>query len=165
MKTEKDISIFLVDDDKIFTHSMEHHLQHKLAPEVKIETFSTGEECLKNLNKHPDIIVLDHFLNSSRSDAIDGAEVLRKIKLAEPETTAIMLSGLGKIEIAVNSMKNGAFAYVIKNDKVFLKITSTIKSVIEKITNEKYEKSTRIMLGIFALSIILGIAVLATKWI
>ncbi len=60
MKTEK-IKLFLVDDDALLLKSLEiEFLQHA---DFEIETFPTGELCIKNLDKNPDIIVLDEGLS------------------------------------------------------------------------------------------------------
>src|ERR1051326_2955744 len=140
MRTEKNISVFLVDDDKMFNRSLEHHLQHKLDPGVRISSFLSGEECLRHLDEHPDIIVLDHALNSTNPFALDGTEVLRMIRQKEPSARVIMLSGQKKMEVAIDSMRNGADDYVVKNDNVFLRILQAIHNAAGRI---RYRRQMR----------------------
>ena len=78
MKDEKKIKLFLVDDDAVFLKSLEiQFLEHG---DFEIETYATGELCLQNLNKKPDIIVLDYHLDGVVKNAINGLQTLDKIK-------------------------------------------------------------------------------------
>ena len=72
------IKLFLVDDDALFLKSLEiEFLEHA---DFNIETFATGELCLAKLSDAPDIIVLDYHLNSIDTKAMEGVDVLDKIK-------------------------------------------------------------------------------------
>jgi two-component system, OmpR family, response regulator len=64
MKNSTELSVFLVDDDKMFLTSLAHQLKTMFKSKTKIQAFTTGEECLKHLNENPDIIILDYYLNS-----------------------------------------------------------------------------------------------------
>ncbi|MBA3705930.1 MAG: response regulator [Bacteroidetes bacterium] len=147
-------SIFLVDDDTIFLKSMEHHLQHKLKNNIKIATFPNGEECVKNLDQNPDVVILDFFLNDQYPSAMNGVSVLKKIKQVKPEVIAIMVSGQDKMQVAVETMKYGAFDYVIKNENAFLRVQNAVKNAIHNImiTRElkNYKRWMRVILGILA---------------
>jgi CheY-like chemotaxis protein len=51
----------LVDDDAVFLKSLEiEFLQHT---DFIVETHATGELCLANLDKKPDVIILDYHLD------------------------------------------------------------------------------------------------------
>ncbi len=152
----KPFSVFLVDDDKMFLKSMEHHLQHKLRRNVKIISFLNGEECIKNLNQKPDIVILDHFLNGQYPSAMNGVSVLRKIKEMDPGITVIMVSGQDNMQVTIDTMKYGAYDYVIKNENVFLRVENAIKNVMHSIqlTGElkSYKRWTRVILVILAVA-------------
>ena len=50
------VKLFLVDDDALFLKLLEiEFLEHA---DFDIETFATGELCLKNLSHGPDVIIL-----------------------------------------------------------------------------------------------------------
>ena len=81
MLVEK-IKIFLVDDDALFLKSLEiDFLNHA---DFKIETFPTGEACLKSLSQNPDVIILDYQLDGIDPTAMNGIETLNKIKEINP---------------------------------------------------------------------------------
>ena len=55
----------------------------------------------------PDLVLLDIQLSG-----IGGIEVLEKIKAADPEIFAIMITAYGIVDTAVTAMKAGAFDYL-----------------------------------------------------
>ena len=60
MKNNNKIKLFLVDDDAVFLKSLEiEFIQHT---DFIVETYSTGELCIANLSKKPDVIILDYHL-------------------------------------------------------------------------------------------------------
>lgn len=128
MNNEK-IKLFLVDDDAVFLKSLEiEFLQHA---DFTVETFATGELCMKNLSHAPDVIILDYLLDSIDKNAMNGIETLDKIKAFNPDIPVVMLSCQDKIEVAVDCMHHRAFDYVVKSETAFIrlqKIFSTIFS-------------------------------------
>jgi two-component system OmpR family response regulator len=155
MRTTGHLSVFIVDDDKLFTTSLSFELKEMFREKLTIQVFSTGEECLKHYQPPPDIIILDYFLNSRYPDAMNGLQVLMRIMLVNPEAKVIMLSGQDKIEIAVDAIKNGAYDYIVKNDNVFLRLKFAILNASEAIAASKnmknYKLWTRIVIAILLL--------------
>ena len=163
MKTSEALSIFLVDDDQLFITSLKDQVSKMFKFKTTIQTFATGEECLKHFEHPPNIIILDYFLNSNYPDAMNGSQVLKKILTKNPETKVIMLSAQDKIEIAVDLIKYGAYDYVIKNDTVFLRTKLVINNAANAISVSKelknYKSMVRIVLGIIIGVVIASIAV------
>ena len=125
--------IFIVDDDEAFTVLVKRELFK--ADYKNTETFSTGSDCLKHLSKNPDIIFLDYTLEPE----MNGLEVLKKIKDTNKGIYVIMLTAAEKIELAIDSLRIGAYDYVIKNENAFIKIINRIKKIIKE--KQLYEKS------------------------
>lgn len=135
MKIEQKVKIFLVDDDLLFLKLLE--LQFLQEGDFEIETFASGELCLENLNKQPDIVFLDYILDGFNKSAINGIETLDKIKTFDDKIHVIMLSGQDKIEVAIECMHHKAFDYVVKSETAFHRIKKIITSIFE------YEKITK----------------------
>ena len=129
MKTTNNNLIFLVDDNELFLKSMESYVKQNFKG-FAITTFTTGEECLKCLSQNPGIILLDYMLNTKYPNAMNGIKVLEQIKKTNPEVAVIMFSAQDHIEVAVDTMKHGAFDYIIKNDRMFLRVQNAIKNVL-----------------------------------
>jgi two-component system, OmpR family, response regulator len=136
MGSEKKILLFLVDDDALFLKSLE--IEFSQTTESDIRIFSTGEQCIESLSDHPDIIILDYYLNSIDENAINGLETLDKIKVINPEIPVIILSSQDKIDVAVNCMKHQAFDYVVKSETAFLRLQRTITTIFHY---QKIEKA------------------------
>ncbi len=157
--SKKAISVFLVDDDNIFLKSLEHHLQQKLKHNFKIKSFSTGEACFKNMEQKPNIVVLDYFLNAEDQHAMNGVHMLEKIKLTNPDTAVIMLSGQGKMQIAVDSMKYGAIDYVVKNENVFLLAQNAIINAVSSLEMSKEVKLYKRLLWLLSIGITIVVVI------
>lgn len=134
MNNEK-IKLFLIDDDAVFLKLLEiDFLEHA---DFNIETFPTGELCVKSLSGNPDIIVLDYHLDGVDRDAINGIETLDQIRAFNPEIPVIMLSSQDKIDVAINCMHHKAFDYVVKSETAFLRLKKIIATILE---TQKLEK-------------------------
>jgi len=124
MNKENKLRIFLVDDDVVLLKAMEIDFLHHT--DFIVELFSTGELCVENLFKNPDVIILDYHLDGINKTAINGIETLDKITSFNPDITVIMLSSQDKIEVAVSCMHHGAFDYIVKSETAFIRLQKTI---------------------------------------
>lgn len=135
MKNENKIKIFLVDDDALYLKSLEIELLEHA--DFSIETYATGELCVKNLGVNPDIIILDYHLDGIDETAMNGLETLDKIKQSNADIPVIMLSSQDKIEVAVNCMHHRASDYVVKSETAFMRLQQIITTIF---TYRKMEK-------------------------
>ena len=128
MNNEK-IKLFLVDDDVVYLKSLEiEFLDHA---DFSIETYATGELCMKSLFHNPDVIILDYQLNGIHQDAMNGIEVLDQIKAYNPDIPVVILSCQDKIEVAINCMHHRAFDYVVKSETAFIRIKKIITTIFK----------------------------------
>ncbi|MEO8234160.1 MAG: response regulator [Flavobacterium sp.] len=129
MKNDNKIKLFLVDDDAVFLKSLEiQFLEHA---DFEIETFATGELCLADLSKKPDVVILDFHLDGIEKTAINGLQTLDEIKKLDAEIPVIMLSSQDKIEVAVECIHHNAFDYVVKSETAFFRLQKIISSIFE----------------------------------
>ncbi|MFA6128608.1 MAG: response regulator [Bacteroidales bacterium] len=127
MSAGKKIKLFLVDDDIVFLKSLEiDFIQNS---DFIIETYTTGELCLENLDHIPDLIILDYFLDGIERNAINGIETLDRIKALNPDIPVIILSSQDKIEVAVDCMHHHALDYVVKSETAFVRLQKIITSL------------------------------------
>jgi two-component system, OmpR family, response regulator len=134
MNKEK-IKIFLVDDDALFLKSLE--IEFLQNADFIIETFSTGELCLKKLMQNPDVIILDYHLNGIDKDAMNGLSVLDHIKTFNQDIPVVMLSSQDSIDVAINCMHHRAFDYVVKSETAFLRLQKIITRIFKYKKMEK----------------------------
>lgn len=135
METDNKIKIFLVDDDLVYLKSLE--IEFSQNPLFIIETYKSGELCIDNLLKNPDIIVLDYHLDGIDKGVMNGIETLDKIRAKNPNTTVVMLSGQDKIEVAINCMHHKAFDYVVKSETAYMRLQKIIANILQYKKMEK----------------------------
>lgn len=135
MKTKNPISVFLVDDSGIYLKSLSRFLNAHFNYKIQIESFTTGKDCLREIEKNPtvEVVILDYYLNTGSPDALDGPDVLKKIKDINPDIIVIMLSSEDKMEIAMNCIALGAYEYVVKSETAFIRIQNILKNLIHQV--------------------------------
>ena len=135
MNNDNKIKLFLVDDDAIYLKLMEiEFLQHG---DFDIETYPTGEMCIENLSHNPDVIILDYYLDGVDKNAMNGMEILDKIKTFNADIPVVMLSSQDKIDVAINCMHHKAFDYVVKSETAFVRLQKIITTIFHYKKMEK----------------------------
>jgi two-component system response regulator FlrC len=100
-------SILIVDDDP----NMRLALFEALARNNhKIVLAEDGQAAVKVIDKTP----LDLIITDLKMPKLDGMGVLLEAKKRFPDLPVVMLTGYGTIENAVETMKKGAFDYILK---------------------------------------------------
>ena len=150
MENQDKIRLFLVDDDALFSKSLEIELlQHA---DFAIETFATVELCIENLSRNPDVIILDYYFDGADRNAMNGLEALDKIKTLYPDIPVVMLSAQTKIEVAVSCMHHRAFDYVVKCETAFQRLQKIMTTIFRYKKMEKelswYVDRDRIQAGL-----------------
>ncbi len=126
--------IYLIDDEINFTRLMEHWIKERWNYRLKI--FNSTSEFLKFEGEEPDLILLDIMLPGE----MNGVELLRYLKNQNPDLPVIMLSAQGNVDIAVETIKIGAFDYFSKPVDL-TKLEISIKNAIKNYDLQKKVKS------------------------
>ena len=103
-----------------------------LRPEVKeIVTEKNPENIRSLLSKQDfDVILLDMNFNSSINTGNEGIFWLKKIRELKPDICVIMITAYGDIDLAIRSLKEGAFDFVVKpwhNEKLLVTIKEAVR--------------------------------------
>lgn len=134
---EEKLSIFIVEDDEFYQEHLRHHIASNFDCHLKI--FRSGEACLDSLYLKPDVIFLDYSLNDDVIGAINGMEVLTRIRKKNPSAKVVMVSGYTKEkEIKEKLLQAGAYDFIAKDDGTL----KSISYIIEKSIAEKNKKKT-----------------------
>lgn len=136
----KTASILVIDDDVDVLTAV----RLLLKPEVKqIVTEKNPENIHSLLSKQEfDVILLDMNFKSSINTGNEGIYWLKKIKEFRSAASVIMITAYGDIDLAIRSLKEGAFDFIVKpwhNEKLI----ATIKEAVRK----KENKSSGTMAG------------------
>jgi DNA-binding NtrC family response regulator len=120
---EKKEKIHIIDDEQII-HEV---LGELLTSEgYEVEKSLSGEVALEKHASQPfDLVLLDLLM-----PGLDGIEVLKNLRKADPQAAIIIITAYASVESAISAMKSGAFDYVqkpFKHDELLL----TVKRALE----------------------------------
>jgi two-component system, NtrC family, response regulator HydG len=125
----KNASILVIDDDKDVLTAVRLLLKSEMK-EVVVERNPENIPAIFFKNDF-DVVLLDMNFNSSINTGNEGLFWLRKIKELKSKAVVIMITAYGDIDLAVNTLKEGAVDFVIKpwhNEKLI----NTIKEALQK---------------------------------
>ena len=110
--------ILIADDEKSIRDAMKIVFQEE---GYECNTAKDGEETLQLISENNyDLLICD-----IRMPKVDGVEVLKKCVEICPETSIIMMTAYASVDTAVESLRMGAFDYLIKPlefDQILLRI-------------------------------------------
>lgn len=99
--------LLLVDDEENFVDILAERLRNR---DFDVTTALNGEDALQKINEHNvDVAIIDVMM-----PGLSGIETLREIKRLKPLVEALMLTGHGTVETAIEGMKLGAYDYLMK---------------------------------------------------
>jgi two-component system, OmpR family, response regulator len=164
METKDEYTVYLVDDDKMFLASLRNSLEQKFGSMLKIFEYESGEKCIEDIDSATDIIILDYYLNDGEHPgSMDGLKVLKKIKSISKDIVVIMISGQDKLQVAIDSIKNGANEYLAKSESTFVRLQNMMKNITENIKSAR-ENSKFLKWNIGLAVIIIAIVLLDVIW-
>ena len=119
--------IFVVDDDPFITQLIVKRFN---SDEYLVEPFEYGEDCLKALERSPDLVILDYYFFKSGNKVLNGMEVFDRIREAKPELPVIMLSGQDRGDIVLELARKGINDYVIKDNSLIANLDVAIGEIL-----------------------------------
>lgn len=124
--------ILIVDDEKDMRAALSNALKHE---GYTVIDAGDGASALEIIKREPiELVLLD-----IRMPNMDGIEVLEKIRQEYSSLPVVMVTGYGSIESAVQSIKKGAFDYVLKPFDL-TKLVTVMEKAMQISTIEKGEK-------------------------
>ena len=162
MNKKEPISIYIVEDNKIFTLALKADIETAFSnTPIKIQSFETGEDCMTKFKvEKPQIVILDYNLNSKYPTAADGIKVLDWIKHENPDTHVIILTGNDSLDIALKSLKHGASDYVVKTETQFRKINYSLLNIFNTLKAKREAKKYKSAMLALTICIVGWISVL-----
>lgn len=122
---EPPIKILIVDDDDVCRELLQEATQEE---GVEVILAANGMEALKKLSSGAvDILITD--LNMPR---MDGLKLLAHAREIYPNILAIIITGYGSMETAIDAIRKGAYDYILKPFKIE-RIAVVARNAIEKV--------------------------------
>ena len=99
--------ILIIDDDSGMRSTLSDILEQA---GYKVTDYGNGKQALDWVRKNRfDVVIVDIMLPD-----MDGMELLEQIRLINPESAVIMMTGHASMETAIEALNEGAYAYVTK---------------------------------------------------
>lgn len=150
-------TIFIVDDDPMQSSMLQDYLSKYSTFNVHVH--NSGEECIKNLSLDPQIIFLDYNFDKAGRNAMNGIDILKEVKAQKPNTEVVMISGQDRIDVAVNTMKYGAFDYIVKSESAFHRSENAIFNIIKRMKLQHEAKLYKKLTLTFGIALVLMIVI------
>jgi len=121
------MNLFIVDSDRPAVSKLEQSLYNRFGKSLNISTYYSGESCLQKIDATTDFVVLAYHL-----DGQNGNEILKSIKAINPKTEVIMLSSNDDVVAIVQSLREGATDYIVKDDKAWRRLVPYVYNAISE---------------------------------
>jgi len=118
--------ILVVEDEEVLARTITRYLQKRGFTCQYVATGAQGIEAYDRLL--PALTLLDYRLGND-----NGLEVLRRIKVANPEAQVVMMTGHGDVSVAVQAMKAGARDFLTKPTPL-----SSIGAIASEVIPQQY---------------------------
>jgi DNA-binding NtrC family response regulator len=128
-KAEKSGIIFIVEDNNAYAKTLETYIKSSFPSLTEVKLFPVGETCIMELHRKPDIIIIDYFLDAKYDDAATGLDIIKEIRVNNPELNIIVLSSQNEIGVVVEAIKTYKCSYIRKDELAFERVGEIIKDI------------------------------------
>ena len=133
----KDDLVFIVDDDPVFSNVLKFFLLDRGFENIEI--YDNGSEYINNLFKLPKLVLQDYHVSDK-----SGKELLEHTLSFDPDIIVVVVSSQQDVELAVETMRLGAFDYLIKNEDLKDKLDKILSVVTElNLRIDQFKKKSR----------------------
>ncbi|CAM1354089.1 sigma-54-dependent transcriptional regulator [Tenacibaculum insulae] len=157
---KKEATILIVDDDDDILFSVRITLKKFF---TEIVTANNPKKISNYLTeKQIDVVLLDMNYRIGYEDGKEGLYWLKHIKEVSPETTVILMTAFGSVNLAVDAIKKGATDFILKpwnTEKLYgivnagvelsrSKRKNTQLETVQKLNNKDFHKQTEHIIGV-----------------
>lgn len=147
---KKNYTIYVVEDDQPMNTMLCMFLKKQGYNHVS--GFFSSEEMIEKLPARKPVVIVQDF----DLPGMNGLETIRTVRSEYPNTEFIFLSGQKSIEIAIESLKNGAYDYIVKDSFAKENVVAKINNLLKIKSLEKYKQQSKIYFLIFSIFLFLS---------
>ncbi len=130
--------ILIAEDEQAIRNVLTNILEEENASFV-IDVAEDGKQAVEKLKDNPyDLLICD-----IKMPVMDGVEVLERAVLMSPDTSVVMITGHGDVELAVKCMQMGAFDFISKPPDLN-RLLTTVRNALDnnslKVENKRLRK-------------------------
>jgi len=137
-------SILIIDDHKGIRESLEMLVQTEFE---EVYTLSHPGSVISTIReKEIDVVLLDMNFRTGINSGNEGLFWLREILKTDPSISIIMITAYGDVELAVKTVKEGAFDFILKpwdNHKLISTLHAALQMRKSKLENSELKQKTK----------------------
>jgi PAS domain S-box-containing protein len=123
----KKLNMVIIEDEeahfKLMERAIVNNFQH-----ASVSHFMDANACLEKLDEiTPDIIITDYLM-----PGMNGIEFLKALKHKNNQIPVVIITGQGDETIAANSIKLGAWDYLVKSADFFVLLPTVVEKVLRE---------------------------------
>jgi DNA-binding NtrC family response regulator len=124
MKNKQNFKLFIISDDLPSLSIYKQHLDNLGYKDVM--TFSGITQCLAKLGEHPQLILVDHNI-----DTLTGLILLKMIRQANPDVHVVFVSEQKDIKTAFSLVRYGALDFIVKDEHELENIRKLLTTIAD----------------------------------
>jgi DNA-binding NtrC family response regulator len=163
MMHNREIKIFIVDDDKLLRNAVKNQIRsHFSEYNIQVLPFYAGEQLECMIENQPDIAIVDYDFSLTPQSCMNGINIIDLLKKHSPETEIILFTGEDNTRLAVEALDHGAHDYVVKNELMFHRLNVAMLRCIKlrELKLQLRRQKQRGAIALFVIGLLLGIATL-----
>lgn len=144
MLAEDTPRILVVDDEPVIREILADFLSME---DFAVETAADGAAAIEALEQHP----YDLVLSDLKMPKVGGIELLQRLRELQPTAKAVIMTGFGTVETAIDAMKSGAHDYILKPFRVD-EVVLTVRRALDEQRLEAENLRLREAVGLYEVS-------------
>ncbi|HSY75226.1 MAG TPA: response regulator [Bacteroidia bacterium] len=129
-KSHKTGIVFIVEDNTAYAKTLAAFIRTSFSAVKEVAIFPVGETCITELDRNPDLIIMDYFLDTRYTDAETGLEIIKQIRAMRPEMNILLLSSQKDVDIMLETIRTYKCSYVKKDEKTFERVEEILKEAL-----------------------------------
>jgi DNA-binding NtrC family response regulator len=135
MNENKQLQVYIVDEDRIMTEALQADLKRKFGSKVHIDICNDPAKCLGAINDNTHMVILAYD-KAKKKEPINGVQIIKQIKEKNATTQVVVHSSNDDIHLVIESLRVGASNFVVKEHNSFERIRMIIhQRITEPIRN------------------------------
>ena len=128
----RSLNVFILNDDSSTAGKLRKYLKHRFGGLVNVSLFFNSRSCLRMLDNHVDLVVVDDNLHDRPGASKPGIDVLKDIKDQHPNTEVVILSTNEDVGTKIEALKVGARDYILNKRGAFHQVRMIIDQSINQ---------------------------------
>jgi two-component system OmpR family response regulator len=121
--------VFIVDDSALYREVISNEL--KQISNIEISTYSSAENCLKNMDQDPALIILDFYLDGENSENMNGHFAMQQFRKLNKCPQILFVSSILNEELLMEYSQHRDVDFILKSE---LGKNRTTRKIEEKLS-------------------------------